>query len=243
MSLSPSPRLLKICGLTNTVDALAAAAVGADWLGLILVPNTPRQVSLPGALEMVHSVRTQYPHIQWVGVFQNAPLEEIERYCNSLGLDRVQLHGNERPEFCAQISVPVIKTLLLTAEMTVSELRRQATAYLQISSVQTLLLDLPKGSAFSTVLDRAHSAPVHSDSGPEKFRAFLSDYPCWLAGGLTPANLPQTLQTFQPVGVDVASGVEKKPGQKDVDQMRQFCQIVKQFKIQPNQGDNALCNP
>lgn len=235
-----APRI-KICGITNPIDAMAAVQAGADWLGLIFVPHTPRFVSLESATNILRELRTIHPSVEVVGVFQNQTLSTIEQHIQSLNLDRVQLHGTESPEFCAQISIPVVKTFLLhpeLPELDFSALRRQAAAYLKVSQVQTLLLDLPKGSAMQSVLDIAQS---NADS--ELVRTFLSDFPCLLAGGLTPDNIQQALQTFQPAGVDVASGVEQAPGKKDVDKMTQFCQIVNRFKPQPNHGENLSCNP
>ncbi|WP_303672720.1 phosphoribosylanthranilate isomerase [Vampirovibrio chlorellavorus] len=238
-----APRI-KICGITNPTDAMAAAQASADWLGLIFVPNTPRFVPLESAKEMMRQLRVTHPKVEVVGVFQNQSLPEIEHYLQILNLDRVQLHGQESPDFCAQISVPVVKTLLLhpelpqRSELEISALHRQAAAFLEIPQVQTLLLDLPKGSGSSSVLDMARS-----DADTETLRAFLSDFPCLLAGGLTPDNIQQALQTFQPAGVDVASGVEQGPGQKDIDQIKRFCHSVKNFKPQPNHGENASCNP
>lgn len=235
-----APRL-KICGITNPTDAMAAIEAGADWLGLIFVPNTPRFVPVEAAKEIMRQLRAVYPETTVVGVFQDQSLSDIEHHIQSLNLERVQLHGHESPAFCAQISVPVVKTLLLhpeRPELDTPALHRQAAAYLQNPSVQTLLLDLPKGSGVRSVLDVAHS-----DAHSEKLRSFLSDFPCLLAGGLTPDNIQQTLQTFQPAGIDVASGVEQVPGKKDVDQMKRFCHIVQNFHPQPNHGENASCNP
>lgn len=233
--------LIKICGITNLADALAAVQAGADWLGLIFVPNTPRFVSVESAKEIMTELRAIHPSVEVVGVFQNQSLSEVEHHIQSLNLDRVQLHGHESPDFCAQISVPVVKTLLLHSELPeldISALRRQAAAFLEVSQVQTLLLDLPKGIAIHSVLD-----VTHSDTHIEMLRSFLSDFPCLLAGGLTPDNIQHALQLFQPAGVDVASGVEQAPGKKDVDKMKRFCHIVKNFKPQPNYGENASCNP
>jgi phosphoribosylanthranilate isomerase len=235
-----TPRI-KICGITNPADAMAAVQAGADWLGLIFVPHTPRFVSLESAKNILSELRAMHPSIDVVGVFQNQTPSEIEQHIQSLNINRVQLHGNESPEFCAQISAPVVKTFLLHPELPkldISALRRKAAAYLEVSQVQTLLLDLPKGSVMQSVSDIAQS---NADS--ELVRAFFYDFPCLLAGGLTPHNIQQVLQTFQPAGVDVASGVEQAPGKKDLDKMIQFCQIVNRFKPQPNHGENLSCNP
>ncbi len=234
------PRI-KICGITNPTDAMAAIEAGADWLGLIFVPQTPRFVPVESATEIMRQLRALYPETTVVGVFQNQSLSDIERLIQVLKLNRVQLHGHESPDFCAQISVPVIKTLLLhpeLPELDISELRRQSATFLEVPQVQALLLDLPKGSAIPSVLN-----VTHSDAHSEKLRSFLSDFPCLLAGGLTPDNIQPALQIFQPAGVDVASGVEQAPGKKDVDKIKRFCHIVQNFHPQPNHGENASCNP
>lgn len=229
----PTLPTLKICGITNAKDATAAVEAGADYLGLIFVPNTPRFISVEAAQSIVNLVRGEKPSAQIIGVFQNATEATIQRHVSALSLDGVQLHGQESPEFCAQISVPIIKTLLIHPDCDFAALMEQVNAYLAVPNVKTLLLDLPKGSAVKTVLDLPES---------ERFREFLVNFPCWLAGGLNPDNIEQALSNFQPKGVDVASGVEQSVGQKDLGKVAAFCQVVKSFQLKHNQGDERLCN-
>lgn len=224
---------LKICGITNAKDAIAAIDAGADYLGLIFVPDTPRFISVEAAQFIVKSVRVMKPSTQMIGVFQNATEETIQNHVSALSLDGVQLHGQESPEFCSRISASVIKTLLIHPDCDFAALMEQANAYLTILNVKTLLLDLPKGSAVKTVFDLPE---------PERFRKFLADVPCWLAGGLNPDNIDQALSAFQPKGVDVASGVEQSAGRKDLGKMAAFGQAVKSFQLKHNQGDDQLCN-
>lgn len=225
--------LIKICGITNEPDAIAAIQAGADWLGLIFVPGTPRFITIETAQVILEKVRSANPKTQVVGVFQNASHETIQAHLDRLPLNQIQLHGNESPEFCAQIQVPVIKTILIQPELDHAHLNTQAAAYLQQPNVQYLLLDLPKGAFLKNVLNLPN---------PETFKQFLSQFPCLLAGGLNPENTRQALERFQPGGVDVASGVEQSPGRKDVEKMNRFCEIVQKFNPQPNRGDHPSCN-
>ncbi|WP_373531521.1 N-(5'-phosphoribosyl)anthranilate isomerase [Vampirovibrio sp.] len=229
-----TPPVVKICGITNVSDAMAAIQAGADWLGFIFVPDTPRFITVETAQAILQAVRSQSPPTQCVGVFQNASAETIQAHWAALGLDQIQLHGDETPAFCEQLPAPVIKTLLLQPHLSFSNLSTTAMAYLQANNVKTLLLDLPKNSAVKAVGSLPDAVGL---------RSFLSTFPSLLAGGVTADNLQSVLEQFQPVGVDVASGVEQAPGQKDVEKMNRFCQIIQNFKSQPNHGDPLSCNP
>lgn len=225
--------LLKICGITNTVDALTAIKAGADWLGFIFVPNTPRFVSLEQAQAILGEVRQKVPSVSVVGVFQNASEPEIQRHVDVLSLDRIQLHGQEAPDFCNAFSVPVIKTLLLDPEPDFSALRNKAQLYLEQGAVQLLLLDLPKSGTLKAITEC---------SSTNELRGFFQDFPCLMAGGLKPENVFEALSRFQSLGVDVASGVEQSVGKKDTTKLTQFCQLVQGFELQANRGDNQPCS-
>jgi phosphoribosylanthranilate isomerase len=226
--------LIKICGITNPSDAIAAMQAGADMLGLIFVPDTPRFVTPEKAHVIVEAVRSLNSNTQCVGVFQNASVEIIEAHLAILGLDQVQLHGDETPEFCAQLSARIIKTLLLEPDLTPSLLSARAAAYLQQENIKLLLLDLPKSNKVKNLLNLPDTLGL---------KQFLARFPCLLAGGLTPDNIQAVLTQFYPHGVDVSSGVEQSPGQKETEKMSRFCQIIQNFKPQPNHGDHSLCNP
>lgn len=225
--------LLKICGITNTEDALAAVQARADWLGFIFVPDTPRFVSLEQAQAILSTLRQKEPKVSVVGVFQNASVAEIQRHIDILSLDRIQLHGQESPDFCGNFSIPVIKTLLLDSEPTFPVLRQKAKSYLAQSTVQTLLLDLPKGAAVKAITDYSEM---------NELCQFFQGFPCLMAGGLNSSNVIEALSRFQPLGVDVASGVEQSAGKKDIGKLTQFCQLVQRFELQTNRGDNQSCS-
>ncbi len=226
---------LKICGLTNAPDALTAMDAGADLLGLIFVPDTPRALNLKQAQTLIEAVKSEHPSAKqprFVGVFQNASLQTIQLHCATLPLDFIQLHGEETPEFCRQVPLPVIKTMLWQPETHPQNLRLKIQHYLESGQVKALLIDLPKSQLKHSLLEITEQAELKS---------LLAQFPILLAGGLTPENLPEVLDTFQPHGIDVASGIEQAPGRKDPIKLRTFCQLAKQFEI-PTIGDSLLCN-
>lgn len=227
------PLLKKICGITNPEDALAAINAGADWLGLIFVPGTPRFVALPVAQQIAAQVCASKRSVELVGVFQNASLADIQTHWETLPLNQIQLHGQESVEFCSTLPTPVIKTFFLYPETDVSALAKTVSSYLNTNTTKTALLDLPKGGALKSILEFKNH--------PELAR-FFQDYPCLMAGGLNPENIQQALHHFQPLGVDVASGVEQSTGKKDVQKMQQFCKIVTAFESQTTSGENPSCN-
>jgi phosphoribosylanthranilate isomerase len=217
-----SPRL-KVCGITQLTDAQAALNAGADWLGLIFVPGSPRSLSLPAAKTLAQALRESHPQAHLVGVFQDAKPAEIEPYVQALSLNTLQLHGSENPQDYAALGLPMMKVLQLRPDMPMAELQRQAAHYLSQPQVQALLLDLPKGSGLRSILDWPHF-----DRLPE----LTQDVPCMVAGGLNPDNIDTVLQALAPWGVDVASGIEKAPGRKDLNRLQTFCQRVKPPSIE-----------
>lgn len=225
--------LVKICGITNPDDALSAIKAGADWLGLIFVPGTPRFISIEVARIILDVVRTSKVHVEVVGVFQNAAFQEIQDHLAVLSLDRIQLHGEESPDFCSAFSVPVVKTLFLNEDADFSCLRQLAASYKSVASVKTLLLDLPKEKGLQSITQFMND---------EELGRFFQDFPCLMAGGLKPDTISDVLNRFQAIGVDVASGVEQSVGKKDISKMNQFCQLVKSFELQMNRGDNNPCS-
>ena len=194
---------VKICGLARHNDVVATAALEPDFLGFIFYPPSKRAVS---AVD-VAAWTVQIPaHIQKVGVFVNATAEEINETCEVAGLDIAQLHGQEHPELIAQLSVPSWKVVHVD-KMTAAEA--------QAFSVETLLIDsyteaLPGGTG--TTVDWSAAANFVRNAQQNVL----------LAGGLTPDNVARAVETVSPWGVDVSSGVERAPGEKDMKQVKQF---------------------
>jgi len=194
---------VKICGITNVEDALAAVEAGADLLGFVLWEKSPRHVTIETAREIA---RRLPPATRRVGVFVNATVEQVMFALRICDFGALQFHGQESPSFCRQFSVMKIKAF-----------RVRDTASLQAMSgydTDAFLLDsLVEGQPGGTgeTFDWSLAA-----------RAKMFDKPVFLAGGLTPQNVAAAIRAAQPFGVDVSSGVESTPGKKDRQKMRDF---------------------
>lgn len=200
---------VKICGITQPEQGKTIAQLGATALGFICVPASPRYVTST----QIRAVVEQLPeNIDRIGVFANTSLEEICQTVAAAGLSGVQLHGDESPEFCDQLrqslpSVEIIKALRVRS----SQALEQASVY--TSCVDTLLLD-------------AYHPQQLGGTGKTLDWATLEQFsPCcpWLlAGGLTPDNVLDALTQLSPNGIDLSSGVERAPGDKDLDKVAQL---------------------
>lgn len=197
---------VKVCGITNLEDALAAVEAGADALGFVLAPS-PRQIAPEKIREIVAHLP---PFLCKVGVFANMELEKVREIMASCSLDLAQLHGEESPEYCAALFPRAIKAFRV----------RDA----------TFLSALPAYKATAFHLD-SYEATLQGGTG----RVFdwslalrAKDYgPIILSGGLTPENVRQAIEQVQPYGVDASSGVESRPGKKDFKKLKTFIRAVK----------------
>ena len=204
---------IKICGITNLDDGLEAIAAGVDALGFVFVPNTPRYIT-PSQAKLV--IKQLPPFITNVGLFVDSETDEIEDIVNHCKLDAVQLHGNESPEMCSQISLQtkVIKSFHVKKELQV--LRNEIENY----RVDAYLLDtFIKGKAGGT-----------GQTFDWRIAEGLSQR-IILAGGLTPDNIGTAIAQLQPYGVDVSSGVEKSPGKKDTNKIYSFVRQVRKANL------------
>jgi len=212
---------IKICGITNEKDAFNAAAAGADYLGFIFVPNTPRALTITLAQPIIKALKKAHPHVQTVGVFQNQALAEIQEIVNALNLDFIQLHGDESLADCQQLSIPVIKTIILDSAQPENDIFQKIQTYAPSSSnqIHALLFDLPKGS-------KNHIGELFTPT----LQKAMHHSPAFIAGRLQVDNVSEVVERIQPWGVDVASGVEIQPGQKCVEKMHAFCNTVRNTK-------------
>ncbi len=202
---------VKICGITNLADAAAVVEAGADALGLILVPGTPRCVSPETAARIIEQLP---PLVTAVGVFANHPLEEVLRLVPALRLHAVQLHGDESAAYSRRMPVPVIRALRVRD----AESLQPVTTY----PAQAFLLDAyvegrlgGTGTAVPWELARRAKGRV----------------PCILSGGLRPDTVGEAVRVVRPYGVDVSSGVEASPGCKDHRKVREFIVNVRQADL------------
>lgn len=197
---------VKICGITQPEQSIAIATLGATALGFICVSTSPRYVT---AAQIRAAVAQLPKNIDKIGVFANSDISEIAQTVTDSGLTGVQLHGDESPEFCSQISqalpnVEIIKALRIRS---VEHLDKAAN-YAQC--VDTLLLD-------------AYHPQQLGGTGQtldwQMLQQFNPGCPWFLAGGLTPDNIVTALSQVKPNGIDLSSGVEIKPGDKDLDKV------------------------
>ena len=201
---------VKICGITNVADGLAAAEAGADLIGLMFAEKSPRRISLATAKEIARSLP---PSVVKVGVFVNPPEELVLRAIGECGVTLLQFHGDEPPEFCTGFGLMSIKAFRI----------RDAES----------LKPIPHFPTDAYLLD-AYSASALGGTG-ETFNWGLAmeakkfGKPIFLAGGLTPENVASAVRQVQPFAVDVSSGVESAPGKKDAEKVRLFIEKVRQF--------------
>lgn len=202
---------VKICGITSVEDAAAAVDAGADALGLVFVPGTPRYVPPDAAARILERVP---PLVATVGVFVDHPLEEVVRIAAALRLHAVQLHGHESEAYSRRIPVPVIRALRV----------RDATGLQPVETypAHAFLLDayvegVPGGTGTPIPWELALRAKGRT--------------PLILSGGLRPETVGEAVRLVRPYGVDVSSGVEMSPGRKDHRKVREFVVNVRQADL------------
>jgi phosphoribosylanthranilate isomerase len=199
---------VKICGITSLEDAQAAVEAGADALGFVFYPPSPRCVT-PEQAEQI--IRRLPPFVTTVGLFVDVPLDTVQDIALRCGLDRVQLHGRETPEFCARVKRPVIKAFRVKNADSLADLPGyRVAAYLLDAYVEGAL---PGGNGASFIWELAAHAKPYG--------------PVILAGGLTPENIAAAITQIHPYGVDVSSGVECAPGVKDYKKVHEFIRRAK----------------
>ncbi|QWV95241.1 phosphoribosylanthranilate isomerase [Geomonas oryzisoli] len=198
---------VKICGITSEQDALMAVDAGADALGFVFFDKSPRFIGVEAAARIIEKLP---PFVQVVGLFVNEDLDVVNSTADCCGLDIVQLHGEESPEFCRLVRRRVMKAFRVRGPESLTPLADYRVA--------AYLLD-------------AYSPHAYGGTGE------VFDWECAiaakqqgrvvLAGGLTPENIAAAVTRVQPYGVDVSSGVEASPGKKDPDKVRRFIQLAK----------------
>jgi phosphoribosylanthranilate isomerase len=198
---------VKICGITTREDAQVAVEAGADMIGLIFYPPSPRYVTPAQAHRIVAHLP---PACAAVGVFVNASLDTVTQIARTSGVHMVQLHGVESPEMCQQLPWRVIKSFRFTAHV--------QPEMMQQYSVEALLIE-------------GFHPDVYGGGGVQadwQLVASLHRYGrIILAGGLTPENVRDAIRIVRPYAVDVCGGVEATPGTKDWDQVRAFIRNAK----------------
>lgn len=199
-----SRQWVKVCGFTCREEVAAAAELGIDAVGVVLA-ESKRQVTSAQAAEILAAAPA---HIARVGVFVNAALPEILSAAETAGLDIVQLHGGETPEFaakCAGSGLKVIKALRVQNRQVLAQLTQYKECGLFAFLLDSYVPGLMGGSGASFDWSIARAAGTSGAATP-----------VILAGGLTPENVCAAITAAAPWGIDVSSGVEVAPGKKDL---------------------------
>jgi phosphoribosylanthranilate isomerase len=201
--MTPNLRV-KICGITQIDQAIAIAQTGANALGFICVQQSPRYVTP----EKIRSIVDELPEaIAKIGVFMNADLDGLKEFVTATGLTAIQLHGGEEQDYCKELRdlLPEIEIIKAFRIRRLDDLEWAETF---AEEVDWFLLDAyhpDLGGGTGKTLDWA---------GLDRFRP---SKPWFLAGGLNPSNICEALSLTNPNGIDLSSGIEKRPGDKDLD--------------------------
>jgi len=202
---------VKICGITRPADGLAAAHAGADAIGLVFYPKSPRYLSAERAIEIRDALP---PFVQTVALFVNADAAQVSQVLGRVKPSLLQFHGDETPEFCGQFGVPYVKAARVRQGLDLIEYLRpfsRAAAWLLDSFVE----------AYGGVGERFDWSLV--PQGLER--------PIILSGGLERGNVAEAIRRLRPWGVDVSSGVESAKGIKDGAQIAAFIAEVRNADV------------
>ena len=199
---------LKICGITRPQDADQVVAVGADGLGLIFYPPSPRYVDITAAAAIAAHVP---PLTDVIAVFVNPSAEQVDRVLQRVAVSALQFHGDESAAFCNSFGVPYIKTLRVSDQ----------------DSLVTRCVGHPDAGA---VLLDTHDAALYGGTGrsfPWRLAREVEQVPVILAGGLTEQTVSKAIRVSGAYAVDVSSGVESSPGIKDANKIARFARAVR----------------
>ncbi len=202
--------MVKICGITRPEDAEVAVQAGADAVGLVFHPQSPRFVGMEQAQEIA---RVAAPFVTVVGVFVDAPLEEVKKVASEVPLQAVQLHGTESADYARKLSLPVIKAVRPRRPSDLEGVRSYPCEAILVDAYHPRR---PGGTGLSFPWEWA--------------RNLARERRVIIAGGLHPGNVAEALSVVRPYGVDVSSGVEVSPGVKDPAKVRAFMEVVREWE-------------
>jgi phosphoribosylanthranilate isomerase len=204
--------VVKICGITRAEDALAAARSGAHAIGLVFYRPSPRYIA---PAEAARIIRALPPFVTAVGLFVDAPAEEVRAVLAQAPVGLLQFHGSESARFCAQFGLPYMKAVRVQAGM---DLIQYASEH---QGAKALLLD-------------AYVDGIHGGTGAAFDWNLIPDalpLPIVLSGGLTPDNVAEAIRRVRPWAVDVSSGIEKASGIKDAAKIAAFMSGVRNAHV------------
>ncbi len=199
---------VKICGITNSSDAQLACNYGADAIGLVFYPPSPRYVTIEQAAQVVESLP---PFVHSVALFVNAQREEIENVINHAAIDLIQFHGDESAQFCRSFKRPYIKAIRMKEGLDLYAVQQE------YACARGLLLDTYKKGIPGGTGETFNWEKVPHDLNK----------PVILAGGLIAENVAQAIKQVQPYAVDVSGGVEASKGKKDREKIARFMENIR----------------
>ena len=207
---------VKICGITQAEQGQKIAALGATALGFICVERSPRYIT-PEAIRII--VDALPPEIDKVGVFAQTTIKAIAATVSAANLNAIQLHGDESPDFCRQLRQVISPDIEIIKAFRVKTAESLAATAAYTDWVDTLLLD-----AYHPQMLGGTGETLNWDD----LQAFKPALPWLLAGGLNPDNITTALAQLQPDGIDLSSGVERSPGDKDLAKVARLFEKIRQ---------------
>lgn len=209
---------IKICGIKSVKDAQLVALAGADAIGLNFYDKSPRYVDQETAAKIVAAAPAR---VAKVGLFVNAAPDKVNKLAEELRLDWLQLHGDESPDYLAElVDRPVLRAIRLSAENQ-AEVADYVRACCDVRQLGAVLVDKFRDGTFGGTGEQIKWAELAEN------KWMTSECPLVLAGGLTPFNVEEAIGVVRPDAVDVASGVESHPGAKDLLMVRAFTTAAK----------------
>ncbi|MEX0720652.1 MAG: phosphoribosylanthranilate isomerase [Balneolaceae bacterium] len=203
---------LKICGITNLEDARFSAGALADYLGFIFYEKSPRYIEPAQAGAIINWIEGP----KKVGVFVNQPLDDVNRIAKETGVDLIQLHGDESPEYCALVNKPVIKVIHIEEE----------TAPYLLKQILVRYADTVKHLLFDTKVNGLWGGTGMTFDW-DILKEIEEEIPFFLSGGLNVENIKEAIQTVQPFAVDISSSLEQKPGLKDFGKIEKLMDVMR----------------
>ena len=217
---------IKICGITSLEDATGISYLGVDAIGFVLSTNSPRRVKPDTAEEIITVLRNKGIKVSMAGVFVNEKIESVIQYSNLLGLDYIQLSGDEEEDYMENLREGSGKIKIIKALRIKDENKDQKYMIDEIDEE----IDKLKNYADFILLD-SYRTGIYGGTGVpldwKMLKNYRSKIPVILSGGLDPENVKRAVDTVVPFGVDASSGLEIYPGKKDLDKVARFVNVLR----------------